>query len=114
MKTQASKRVVEAVVDYLHDSGQEELIPDVLRDLEKAEQKATGANRAHIASVVKLTTPQLETVKKFVHNHLRLKIPVVSSVDKNLIGGFTLQVGDWFLDASIVHELNILKKSLLG
>lgn len=38
------------------------------------------------------------------------KIELETAVEDNLIGGFTLQMGDTFIDASILRDLNDVKK----
>lgn len=38
------------------------------------------------------------------------KIELETAVEDDLIGGFTLQMGDTFIDASILRDLNDVKK----
>ncbi|MBI2616977.1 ATP synthase F1 subunit delta [Candidatus Gottesmanbacteria bacterium] len=112
--TKKSKQVVAAVVDYLKDSGQEKLLGEVTKNFKKEEQKAKGADRAIITSPIKLTSDQIASVNKFIKTTLNVSVPLEVHVDKNLIGGFTLRVGDWYLDASIASELQLLKRQLLS
>ena len=41
------------------------------------------------------------------------KLEVKSKVDESIIGGFIVQVGDLFYDASIRHDLQVIKKQFI-
>lgn len=67
--------------------------------------------------VVKLTTAfELDDeLKSFIESKVKLSIPegsieLETEVDTDLIGGFVLQVGDKLFDASVLRDLNDIKK----
>ncbi|RYG01930.1 MAG: ATP synthase F1 subunit delta [Chitinophagaceae bacterium] len=67
--------------------------------------------------VVKLTTaiPASEELKativeKVKQTTAQQNIELETEVDEDLIGGFVLQMGDTLVDASIQHDLNVIKK----
>ena len=41
---------------------------------------------------------------------LNKKVIINISVDKNIVGGFIAQVGDTVYDASVIHQLDLLRK----
>jgi F-type H+-transporting ATPase subunit delta len=66
---------------------------------------------------VKLTTatPISEEVKQAIIDKVKSQsnmknIELTAEVDEKLIGGFVLQVGDKLVDASIIYDLNTIKK----
>jgi F-type H+-transporting ATPase subunit delta len=71
--------------------------------------------------VVKLITasPASEELKKTIINKVKdttlmQNIELKTEVDESIIGGFVLQVGDSLVDASILYDLNIIKKQFLN
>lgn len=70
---------------------------------------------------VKLTTasPVSEQVKAEIVEKVKSQsdmknIELTATVDESLIGGFVLQIGDTLVDASIVYDLNAIKKQFLN
>lgn len=70
---------------------------------------------------VKLTTavPVTDKVKEEIMNKLRSQsnmknIELTTVVDESLIGGFVLQVGDKLVDASVIYDLNNVRKQFLN
>jgi F-type H+-transporting ATPase subunit delta len=78
-------------------------------------------NKINDIHPVKLTTavPVTDQVKNAILDKIRSttsmqKIELETVVKDELIGGFTLEVGDSFVDASILRDLNDVKKQFLN
>jgi F-type H+-transporting ATPase subunit delta len=56
---------------------------------------------------------QNQIVAKIKENSQLNKIEIVNLINEKLIGGFTLQIGDKFIDASIQRDLQDIKKQFL-
>lgn len=54
----------------------------------------------------------LESMKK-VEGYANMKFDVSPKVDPAIVGGFVLQVGDNLFDASIRHDLQVIKKQFV-
>lgn len=54
----------------------------------------------------------LESMKK-VEGYANAKFDVTPKVDPAIVGGFVLQVGDTLFDASIRHDLQVIKKQFV-
>ncbi|MBI4999295.1 ATP synthase F1 subunit delta [Candidatus Gottesmanbacteria bacterium] len=106
--------VVAGLLDYLEETGQRQLLPEVTSELEKLLREAKEAQAINITSSVPLTQSQSEKLEKILEKLLKSKLPMVKKVDKNLLGGLTIKVGDWFLDASLRQQLAYLKKYMLS
>ena len=68
---------------------------------------------AIITSHIRLTVEQinyLQITPKKIFNEV---LPVQNIIDKNILAGFTVKVGEWYLDASLKTELNNLQQILL-
>ncbi len=109
-----SDLVVEGIVDYLKETRRENLLPQVTQILEQQTKNTKKAKEILVSSPISLEKHQLKSLKFIVSKLFRQDLPLVNKINKNLIGGFTLKVGDWYLDASLSRELIDLKQSLLS
>lgn len=104
--------VVSGLLDYLEETGQRQLLPEVTQELERllTEEKTQVIT---VTSAVPLAPSQYQELKAILPKIFKLDLPVMQKIDRNLLGGFTIKVADWFLDASLVQELAYLKKFML-
>lgn len=109
-----SRNVTRGVLDYLSEIGEQKILPEVTRSLEEVLHKAKKTDEIKVTSAVAMTSKQLKLLKSTLSRALGVNLPVKNKVEKSLVGGFTVRVADWFLDASITHELEMLKRSLLS
>lgn len=110
--THTSRNVTRGVLDYLNEIGEQRILPEVTRSLEEVLQKAKRTDEISVTSAVAMTADQLKLLKSILSKALGVNLPIKNRVDNSLVGGFTVKVADWFLDASITYQLQILKRSL--
>ena len=113
-KTKTSNIVVSGLLDYLSETGQTGLLPQVTAELQDLVKKPSEAKEIVITSFLPLTPQQQDTFGTTVQKLINMNLPLVTKIDKKLLGGFTISVGDWFLDASLARELRNLKQVLLS
>lgn len=78
-------------------------------------RKERGIYVVHVTSAAPLSTKGEERLKKLIENHLKgATMEYTSEVNPDLIGGFTVAVGNERLDASISNELKQLRLNLLS
>lgn len=109
-----SSLVAEGVLGFLSDTGKTELLGSVTDILEEAVEKTGKAEEITVTSQLALTGPELQKIAALVGRLLKKKLPIANKVDKNLLGGFTIRVGDFFLDASLSNDLVRLKRIILS
>lgn len=107
-----SNLVVQGLLDYLKETGQVALITDVTQILENELIKTKKADKIEVISTVPMSQSQLRTLKTLINKLFKQSLPVENKIDKVLLGGFTIRVGDWFLDATLKRELQNLKTIL--
>lgn len=114
MKVLNAAHYVQALFSLLKANRQEHLLPEILSKCEeKVLEKEQGVEAKLFVSV-------LENKEAMADLARRIKIPgiekmrIISVVDKNLLGGFKLRVGDILIDASTKKKINDLKKILLN
>jgi len=106
--------VVNSLLEYLDESQEAYLLPEVTKELEALTKGADDAAKISVVSCVPLGKQQQEKLQRLIEKLLVKKLPVENKIDKSILGGFTLQIGDWFLDASIYRDLFALKDSMLS
>jgi ATP synthase, F1 delta subunit len=79
-------------------------------------QKMYRANKnilhTSITTATELPEKTMDDIKSFVENAFKSNVEVQASVEQNLIGGFTLDIENTRLDASIAGQLKELRKAL--
>ena len=64
---------------------------------------------ATVKSVVPINNDQQAEIEQKLAKIFGRNVTVVNKIDKNLLGGFTIRMGDWFLDASLFNDLQKIK-----
>ncbi len=108
-----STAVLAGLMNYLKETGEEKLLPEVTKSLEDVVAKSKKSDEIVVSSAYPLNSTQLELLKNLINNKLNVDLPIINYIDKGLIGGFTVRVNDWFMDSSVSHQLQYMKRSLL-
>ena len=112
--SQKPNAVVSGLLDYLNETDQSDLLPQVQETLGTIVGKSKKAEKIMVTSTVALTDIQKKLIQNFVIKKIGVHLPLVNTIDTNIIGGFTLHVGDWYVDASLAFALKNLSRSLLS
>ncbi|HTS22877.1 MAG TPA: F0F1 ATP synthase subunit delta [Casimicrobiaceae bacterium] len=84
-------------------------IRDLFGTLKDADE---GLARANIATAFALSESELAGLKAALERRFRKKIETTVTVDRDLIGGARIAVGDTVIDASVKGELEAMAKHL--
>lgn len=109
-----SKAVLEGILDFIKETGEQNLLGEITNSLEKELAKTRGTDEIIVTSTVLLSPPQLKKIKNTLQKNLKVNLPVVNKIDKTLIAGFTIRVNDWYLDSSVRQALESVKRNLLA
>ena len=88
------------------------LLPEIRTLFETLKDEADGVARARIVSAFPLDDAQLAALRKGLERRFGRKIEATVSVDRSLIGGATIVVGDTVIDASVQSELQAMANQL--
>jgi F-type H+-transporting ATPase subunit delta len=99
-----------SIIDILTKKNREPLLPSIATEFHNAYNVYKGIGKASVISTVpvddKLRSELVAIVKKLSNMK---QVELEEKVDKDLIGGFILNVGDRQIDASIKNKLKTLK-----
>ena len=91
-----------------------EQLASVADDYERLQMAASGSALVRVVSAAPLTDSQRNALGKSLAERFGMKAVLREEVDKNLVGGMALYVGDQRLDATVTGTLERLKQTLLA
>lgn len=99
-----------SILDILTRKNREPLLPAIAREFHDAYNIYKGIGKANITTAVPLDAQLRTEFEKIVKQISgKDKVELKEAVDKEMIGGFILNVGDRQIDTSIKNKLKALK-----
>ena len=99
--------------ELLVDNSRVTFFEEVLQQFHNLENEHNKKLEAKILSAFELLDNQKESIKERLEKKFNKKVVLSCIVDKTLIGGVTISIGDHVIDGSIKRNLEILKNSIL-
>ncbi|GAB6160888.1 ATP synthase F1 subunit delta [Desulfothermus naphthae] len=87
-------------------------ILDIRNYYQKLLDQFEGIVRGHLITAIELKNKKKESIRKSLEEKMAKKFVLDFHVDKNILGGVVLKVGDKVYDASLRAQLNILKEKI--
>jgi F-type H+-transporting ATPase subunit delta len=100
-------------LQFVIDKKREDLLSNISKKFLELKDEHLGILNIEITTAYDFTTDQQEQMKKNFETKLNKIIKLKYIVNKELIGGFIARVADTMYDASIKHQLEILRKQFL-
>ncbi len=99
-----------AIIEILTRKNREPLLPAIASEFHNAYNEYMGISKASITTTIPMDKGIRAAVEELVKKLSNKKlVEIDEKIDKDLIGGFILQVGDKQVDASIKNKLDKLK-----
>lgn len=112
--TKNKNNQVQEAIDLLRSDGKDVFVADLETSIEKAIDKAKGRFIAHVESVVELSGDERESVSKLLTSIFQREIETTYVLNDKLLGGLKITVGDWKLDATLLHQIEKMKNIFGG
>jgi F-type H+-transporting ATPase subunit delta len=100
-----------AFINLITDKRRESYIADISKSFIQLYKQHKNILSAVITSANGIDEATRNKVKELIKTTTQGEIELVEKVDKELIGGFVLKIGDKQIDASVSRQLNNLRKS---
>jgi F-type H+-transporting ATPase subunit delta len=110
------KLITKDSISYLNftiSKGREVIILEILEKFESLKDEYTGFVKIDVTTAFDFTTEQKTQLQLKFESYLKKKTRLTFKVDNNIIGGFIAKVGDTVYNASMSHQLGLLKKTFL-
>ena len=88
------------------------ILPDIAKYFEYLIETDSDLVNMTITSATELSADEVEHIKYNIESQLNKKVDVRTKIDKSLIGGIKLRVGNIVVDNSISRRLDMLKNTL--
>ena len=99
--------------ELLVDNSRVIFFEEIFQQFYNLENEHNKKLEAKILSAFELLDNQKDSIKKRLEKKFNKKVVLSCIVDKTLIGGVTISIGDYVIDGSIKRNLEILKNSIL-
>jgi F-type H+-transporting ATPase subunit delta len=111
-----TSKVTEETISFLNfvvDKNREDILENIFEKFFALRNEKLGIAEVEIKTAFPFSSEQSELLKKNLEKLLGKKVILSFITDATVIGGFIARVGDSVYDASIQHQLDLLKKKFL-
>ncbi|HYD56132.1 MAG TPA: F0F1 ATP synthase subunit delta [Burkholderiales bacterium] len=105
-------RDAENLVRILAENGRLELLPQIRAQFEELKNRREGVMEAEVQSAFELSDAQVSDLVARLEKKFGRKVKATVTVDKDLIGGVRLLLGDKVIDGSARAQLGALENAL--
>jgi F-type H+-transporting ATPase subunit delta len=125
LKDAKKKEIIEAVfgdkindvtvqfLNFVVDKGRIEMLQEIMQRFLEVRDEKENITDVTFKSVVELGNEQAARIKTEMESYTGKNVRFKNVVDESLIGGYTAQIKDTVLDASVKRQLERLKKTLI-
>ncbi len=109
-------RVSDEILDFILfilKKNREDLLTMIIKRFLELRDERLGIVDAKVLSTIGFSDEQKKKLQQRLEEVIKKKIRITFKEDKNLIGGFIIKVNDTVFDASIKHQLELLKENFL-
>lgn len=100
-------------LEFVIDKRREEALMDMIEKFIDLKNDYQGIAFIEIKTAFELNDDQKSFLKSKFEKLLNKKVNLDFKIDSNIIGGFVAKFKDTIYDASIIHQLELLKKQFL-
>lgn len=104
--------IAKTILTHLKESDQLSLIGSVVDILKASPEYKNSKSHVVVTSATALDSTELKGIKSYLDKVVGDAYDLVEAVDKSLVAGFTLQVNDMFIDASVLGKINSVSNKL--
>ena len=111
MTDQATK-IAHTILAHLKATNSLKLLDQVVYALTHSPEAKAAKCLVTLTSAMAFTTPELRSLTSYLRSHTPGKYTLTQVVDPSLIAGFTLQINDTLVDASILGKIKSVQNSI--
>lgn len=93
-------------------NGREYMLSVIAESYLKILKTQQGISEVILTSAIALDDATKTAILAKIKSLTTAKVDLTERIDKDLIGGFTIQIGDQMVDASVANQLNTIKQRL--
>lgn len=110
----SAKKDMVKMLFMLIDENAMNFLPDIEKEYNNIVSRSKNVLPAKIISVDKLEKTLVKKLKEALERITNKEISIDEEIDKSLIGGIIIKIGDTVIDGSIKGKINSLRQELLN
>jgi len=106
----------EQAINLLHmagENGRLDLFNEIAQEFEKLKAQNQGTLDAEVTSAFTITATQKKMISESLKKRFDKEVSINTTVDKSLIGGIVIRVGDLVIDGSVSNQLQKITQTLM-
>lgn len=109
---EAPHQLMKSFLRTVMENRRERFLPQMLKEFLRLMRDNRGEVSAELTTAFKLSPAQRSLIEKQLSTQLKRKVELIPMVDRQIVGGATLRVGDTVYDGSLKNSLKRLEESL--
>ncbi|MBP9669930.1 F0F1 ATP synthase subunit delta [Candidatus Woesebacteria bacterium] len=110
--TDQAQLIAKTLLAHLKEKGDTRLIGQIVDILVASPEYKNSKSRVVLSSATKLEASELKGIKSYLEKGVGKDYEFVELIDPSLVAGFTLQINDTFIDASVLGKINTVSNKL--
>jgi ATP synthase F1 delta subunit len=110
--TDQAQVIAKTILTHLKEKGESKLIVQVVDILMASPEYKNAKSRVTLTSATKLEASEQKGIKAYLEKSLGKEYELTEIIDPSLVAGFTLQINDTFIDASVLGKINMVSNTL--
>ncbi len=107
-------RITLSFILLLVQKGREGLLPEIVEQFMAIRDGRLGIVDVRVTSAVEFAGTQQNLLQEQLERYTKKTVRMHIALDQSLKGGLVIQIGDTVLDASVRHQLEMLKSRFLA
>lgn len=112
--TNSADLIAKTILAHLKKNNQLNVLTEVVDALKNSSEYKNSQNHVVVTSASKLDPADLKGLTLYLEKSIGKAYDLIQVVDPSLLGGFTLQVNDTFIDASVLGKINTVSNKLIA
>ena len=112
--TEGGDELMRNLLRLMVDKNRESELEETYRAFVQLVEEAQGLVHVEVVSAVPLAAPLQEALRAKIESSLNKTVELTLTVDKEILGGLRLRIGDRIADASVRHRLERLREVLIS
>lgn len=99
---------------FVVNKSREDILREILTKFLRLRDDHLGIIKVNVTTAFEFSDEQQKMLREKLESVLKKKIEFIFNVNPGIIGGFVAQVDDVVFDASLKHQLELIKKQFLS
>lgn len=108
------EKITLSLIDLVVKNGRESFLPAIARVFIHTTLKHKGITESVLTTAVKVDEKVKKQIIELISTVFKTEARLAENIDKDIVGGFILQVDDNYIDASLRNKLRTIRKELTG